>query len=79
MPEAGNERQTGAAAALRGKRVLLVIAGGIAAYKCLDLIRRLRENGAAVRCILTQAGAASSPRSRSRLLTGNRSSPTRSR
>ena len=58
MPEAGNERQTGAAAALRGKRVLLVIAGGIAAYKCLDLIRRLRENGAAVRCILTQAGAA---------------------
>ena len=58
MPEAGNERRTGAAAALRGKRVLLVIAGGIAAYKCLDLIRRLRENGAAVRCILTQAGAA---------------------
>ena len=58
MPEAGNERQTGAAAALRGRHVLLVIAGGIAAYKCLDLIRRLRENGAAVRCILTQAGAA---------------------
>ena len=58
MPEAGNERQTGAAAALRGRHVLLVIAGGIAAYKCLDLIRRLRGNGAAVRCILTQAGAA---------------------
>ena len=58
MPKAGNERQTGAAAALRGRHVLLVIAGGIAAYKCLDLIRRLRDNGAAVRCILTQAGAA---------------------
>ena len=58
MPEAGNERQTGAAAALRGRHVLLVIAGGIAAYKCLDLIRRLREKGAHVRCILTPAGAA---------------------
>ena len=45
------------AAALGGTRVLLVIAGGIAAYKCLDLIRRLRENGAHVRCILTRAGA----------------------
>ena len=45
------------AAALRGMRILLVIAGGIAAYKCLDLIRRLRENGAHVRCILTRAGA----------------------
>ena len=45
------------AVALRGRRILLVIAGGIAAYKCLDLIRRLRENGARVRCILTRAGA----------------------
>lgn len=41
---------------LSGKRVLLVIGGGIAAYKSLDLIRRLRERGASVRCILT-AGA----------------------
>ena len=41
---------------LAGKRVLLVIGGGIAAYKALDLIRRLRERGAEVRCILT-AGA----------------------
>ncbi len=40
-----------------GKRVLLVISGGIGAYKCLDVIRRLRERGAAVRCILTRAGA----------------------
>jgi phosphopantothenoylcysteine decarboxylase/phosphopantothenate--cysteine ligase len=41
---------------LHGRRILLIIAGGIAAYKSLDLIRRLRERGAAVRCIMT-AGA----------------------
>jgi phosphopantothenoylcysteine decarboxylase/phosphopantothenate--cysteine ligase len=41
---------------LAGKRILLIIAGGIAAYKCLELIRRLRERGASVRCILTAAG-----------------------
>ena len=40
---------------LSGKRVLLVIGGGIAAYKSLDLIRRLRERGAAVRCVMTSA------------------------
>ncbi|MCG7393018.1 bifunctional phosphopantothenoylcysteine decarboxylase/phosphopantothenate--cysteine ligase CoaBC [Microvirga sp. ACRRW] len=39
--------------ALSGKRILLVIGGGIAAYKSLDLIRRLRERGASVRCVLT--------------------------
>ncbi|NOZ41928.1 MAG: bifunctional phosphopantothenoylcysteine decarboxylase/phosphopantothenate--cysteine ligase CoaBC [Alphaproteobacteria bacterium] len=42
--------------ALSGKRLLLIIGGGIAAYKCLDLIRRLRERGMAVRVILTRAG-----------------------
>ncbi|HTY66935.1 MAG TPA: bifunctional phosphopantothenoylcysteine decarboxylase/phosphopantothenate--cysteine ligase CoaBC [Alphaproteobacteria bacterium] len=42
---------------LHGRRVLLVIAGGIAAYKSLDLIRRLKERGCAVRCILTEGGA----------------------
>ncbi|MFL5150031.1 MAG: bifunctional phosphopantothenoylcysteine decarboxylase/phosphopantothenate--cysteine ligase CoaBC [Microvirga sp.] len=41
-------------AGLAGKRILLVIGGGIAAYKSLDLIRRLRERGAGVRCILTK-------------------------
>ena len=41
---------------MTGKRILLVIGGGIAAYKSLDLIRRLRERGAHVRCILTKAG-----------------------
>jgi phosphopantothenoylcysteine decarboxylase/phosphopantothenate--cysteine ligase len=40
---------------LHGRRVLLVIAGGIAAYKTLELIRRLRERGAAVRVVLTKA------------------------
>ena len=42
---------------LPGKRILLVISGGIAAYKSLDLIRRLREQGASVRCVLTDGGA----------------------
>ncbi len=36
-------------------RMLLIIGGGIAAYKSLDLIRRLKERGVAVRCILTKA------------------------
>ena len=40
---------------LHDRRVLLIISGGIAAYKSLDLIRRLREQGAAVRCIMTAA------------------------
>ena len=40
---------------LEGRRILLIIAGGIAAYKSLELIRRLRERGAAVRCIMTAA------------------------
>ncbi len=40
---------------MNGKRILLVIGGGIAAYKCLDLIRRLRERGASVRAVMTRA------------------------
>jgi phosphopantothenoylcysteine decarboxylase/phosphopantothenate--cysteine ligase len=43
------------AARSSGKRILLIIGGGIAAYKSLDLIRRLRERGASVKCILTAA------------------------
>jgi len=42
---------------VQGQRILLIIAGGIAAYKSLELIRRLRERGTRVRCILTRAGA----------------------
>ncbi len=47
--------QPAAAAPARQKRVLLIIGGGIAAYKSLDLIRRLKERRLAVRCILTKA------------------------
>ena len=42
---------------LEGKRVLLVIGGGIAAYKCLELIRLIKKQGGAVRVILTKAGS----------------------
>ena len=42
---------------LSSKRILLIIGGGIAAYKTLDLIRRLRERGASVTPLLTRAGA----------------------
>jgi phosphopantothenoylcysteine decarboxylase/phosphopantothenate--cysteine ligase len=42
---------------LAGKRILLVISGGIAAYKALELIRRLKDRGVAVRAILTRGGA----------------------
>ncbi len=40
---------------LAGKRILLIISGGIAAYKCLDLIRRLRERQVQVTAVLTAA------------------------
>ena len=42
---------------LAGKRILLIISGGIAAYKALELIRRLKDRGATVRAILTRGGA----------------------
>ena len=38
-----------------GKRILLVIGGGIAAYKCLDFIRRARERDLSVRVVMTKA------------------------
>src|SRR5262249_59089192 len=43
------------AASTTTRRVLLIIGGGMGAYKSLDLIRRLRERHMAVRCILTAA------------------------
>ncbi|MGB3811522.1 MAG: bifunctional phosphopantothenoylcysteine decarboxylase/phosphopantothenate--cysteine ligase CoaBC [Parvibaculum sp.] len=43
--------------ALQNRRILLIVGGGIAAYKCLELIRRLRDRGASVRVVLTSAGA----------------------
>lgn len=42
---------------LASKRILLIISGGIAAFKALDLIRRLRERGTSVTPVLTRAGA----------------------
>ena len=42
---------------LSGKSVLLIIGGGIAAYKSLELIREIKKRGGAVRAILTKAGA----------------------
>ena len=42
---------------LASKRILLIIGGGIAAFKSLDLIRRLREQGAEVTPVLTRAGS----------------------
>ena len=41
--------------AIATKRIVLIVGGGIAAYKCLDLIRRLRERGIAVRAVMTKA------------------------
>ncbi|MCH8950836.1 MAG: bifunctional phosphopantothenoylcysteine decarboxylase/phosphopantothenate--cysteine ligase CoaBC [Proteobacteria bacterium] len=42
---------------VRGKRILLIIGGGIAAYKCLELIRLIRKAGGAVSPVLTRAGS----------------------
>ena len=54
-PAPESSRRATPAPAAGTKRVLLIIGGGIAAYKSLDLIRRLKERGIAVRCILTKA------------------------
>lgn len=43
---------------LPSRRILLIVAGGISAYKSLDLIRRLRERGAAVQVVMTEAAKA---------------------
>jgi phosphopantothenoylcysteine decarboxylase / phosphopantothenate---cysteine ligase len=43
--------------ALSGKKVLLIVSGGIAAYKTPDLVRRLKARGAEVRALLTEGGA----------------------
>ena len=42
---------------LEGKKILLIVTGGIAAYKSPDLVRRLRHRGARVRGVLTAGGA----------------------
>jgi phosphopantothenoylcysteine decarboxylase/phosphopantothenate--cysteine ligase len=42
---------------MRGKRILLIVGGGIAAYKACELIRLIRKAGGSVRCVLTAGGA----------------------
>jgi phosphopantothenoylcysteine decarboxylase/phosphopantothenate--cysteine ligase len=42
---------------MRGKRILLIVGGGIAAYKSCELIRLIRKAGGEVTCVLTKAGA----------------------
>src|SRR5664280_425043 len=54
-PAAIPSRVPGRAGALDQARVTLIIGGGIAAYKSLDLIRRLKERRIRVRCVLTRA------------------------
>jgi phosphopantothenoylcysteine decarboxylase/phosphopantothenate--cysteine ligase len=57
---------------LTGKRILLIIAGGIAAFKVPELIRALKREGAAVRCVLTAGGAHFVTPLTLQALTGNR-------
>ncbi len=42
---------------MNGKRILLIVGGGIAAYKACELVRLIRKAGGSVRCVLTGAGA----------------------
>ena len=42
---------------MKGQRILLIIGGGIAAYKSCELIRLIRKAGGSVRCVLTKGGA----------------------
>ena len=55
VPAQAAQRPSPRPATVESKRVLLIIGGGIAAYKALDFIRRLKERNVAVRCILTKA------------------------
>jgi phosphopantothenoylcysteine decarboxylase / phosphopantothenate---cysteine ligase len=54
-PNPQAKRQAAPQRPAAGKSILLIIGGGIAAYKSLDLIRRLRERGLAVRVVMTEA------------------------
>lgn len=51
----GCPRRTKPGRMLLGRKILLIIGGGIAAYKCLDLIRRLQDRGASVTPVMTRA------------------------
>src|SRR5438477_8372412 len=54
-PRAEHTRASPTLSHPRSKRVTLIIGGGIAAYKALDLIRCLKERSIGVRCVLTRA------------------------
>jgi len=41
---------------LKNKKILLIITGGIAAYKSLELIRLLKNNGSEIKTVLTKSG-----------------------
>lgn len=43
--------------AMRNPRILLIVGGGIAAYKSCELVRLIRKNGGEVTCVLTEGGA----------------------
>ena len=64
---------------LAGKRVLLIVAGGIAAFKALELVRLLRREGVTVRCVLTEGGAQFVTLSRCRRCPRSASTPISSR
>src|SRR5580765_321625 len=55
LPAAAEHQAASADAATRLPRVTLIIGGGIAAFKSLELIRRLKERRIEVRCVLTKA------------------------
>ncbi|MFN3469556.1 MAG: flavoprotein, partial [Novosphingobium sp.] len=42
---------------MMNKRILLIVGGGIAAYKACELVRLLRKEGASVTCVLTEGGS----------------------
>ena len=42
---------------LDNKQILLIVSGGIAAYKSLSLVRMIQENGGSVKAVLTKAGS----------------------
>jgi len=58
--------------AAQGRRVLLIVSGGIAAYKALELVRLMRKAGLQVTSVLTQAGARFVTPLSLQALTGNR-------
>ena len=42
---------------MQGKRILLIVGGGIAAYKASELVRLIRREGGEVTCVLTEGGS----------------------